>query len=47
MTKKSLPDFETLEEFASFVETRDMTDYLHEFERVEVERFPLNNRRKT
>lgn len=34
------PDFGTMEEFASFVETHDMTDYLHEFEEVEVERFP-------
>ncbi len=34
MSKKKLPDFKTVEEFAEFVETHDMADYWDEMEDV-------------
>jgi len=34
MSKKKLPDFQTVEEFAEFVETHDMADYWDELEDV-------------
>jgi predicted DNA binding CopG/RHH family protein len=38
MNNQKLPDFETLEQFAEFVEIHNMTDYLDDFERVSVNR---------
>lgn len=38
MNRQELPNFETTEQFAEFVETHDMTEYLDDFERVPVSR---------
>ncbi len=45
--KKQLPEFKTPEEFAEFVETHDMTEYLDQMEEVEVivNREPLKQAR--
>ncbi len=38
MNHPKSPDFETLEQFAEFVETQDMTDYLDDLERISISR---------
>jgi predicted DNA binding CopG/RHH family protein len=43
--KKKLPDFISDEEFAEFVETHDMADYLDEFEEVKNMKFKRPTKR--